>query len=74
MDFPKAPEHQIHWGMIDSNCETAMMNWIKSIMNMVASGKASSEEAAKEIYEEIRSLGYSEGYDSAQADNDPEGW
>ena len=33
-----------------------------------------SKEAAEEIYEEIRSLGYSEGYDSAQADADPEGW
>lgn len=74
MDFPKAPEYQINWGIIDSNCETATKNWIKSVIDMVASGKASSVEAAKKIYEEIRSLGYSEGYDSAQADVDPEGW
>ena len=67
MNFPKAPEHQIHWGMIDSNCETAMKDWIKSIINIVTSGRVSSEEAAEEIYEEIRSLGYSEGYDSSQA-------
>ena len=74
MNFPKAPEHQINWGMIDSECETAMKNWAKSVIDMVISGKVSSDEAAKEIYEEIRSLGYSEGYDSAQADSDPEGW
>lgn len=74
MNFPKAPEHQIHWGIIDSNCETATKNWIKSVIDMVTSGKVSIEEAAKKIYEEIRSLGYSEGYDSAQADVDPESW
>ena len=74
MNFPKAPEHQIHWGMIDSNCEAATKNWIKSVIDIVTSGRASSVEAAEEIYEEIRSLGYSEGYDSAQADADPEGW
>lgn len=67
--FPKAPKHQIHWGMIDSNCETAMKDWIKSIINIVVSGKASLEEAAEEIYEEVRSIGYSEGYDSSQADS-----
>ena len=55
--------------MIDSNCETAIIDWIKSIINIVVSGKASSEEAAKEIYEEVRSIGYSEGYDSSQADS-----
>lgn len=70
MNFPKAPEHQINWGMIDSECETEMINWVKSVIDMVVSGEASSNEAAKEIYEEIRSLGYSEGYDSAV----PEGW
>ena len=70
MNFPKAPEHQIRWGMIDLDCETAMKDWIKSIINIVTSGRASSEEAAKEIYEEICSLGYSEGYDSARVDQE----
>ena len=68
MNFPKAPKHQIYWGIIDSNCEAATKDWIKSVIDMVTSGRASIEEAAEEIYKEIRSLGYSEGYDSAQAD------
>lgn len=74
MNFPKAPEHQIHWGIIDSHCKTATKNWIKSVIDMVTSGRASSVEAAEKIYEEILSLGRSEGYYSAQADVDPEGW
>lgn len=41
---------------------------------MVTSGRASIEEAAEKIYEEVLSLGCSEGYDSVQADVDPEGW
>ena len=74
MNFPKAPEHQIHWGIIVSHCKTATKNWIKSVIDMVFSGRASSVEAAEKIYEEILSLGRSEGYYSAQADADPECW
>lgn len=72
--LPKAPEHEIQWAMITTNCEYFTKKWIEEIINLVKDGKATIEEAAEEIYENVRSLGYSEGYDSRCADDAGEGW
>lgn len=49
MNFPKAPEHQIHWGIIDSNCETEIKNWIKTVIDMVTSDRASIYSFRNEV-------------------------
>lgn len=49
MNFSKAPEHQIHWGMIDSKCETAMINWVKSVIDMVVSSEATSNDSESDF-------------------------
>ena len=72
--YPKAPEHEIHWGIVDSNCEQAMIQWIQDVISDCGRLGGDLKLTAELIYEEIRSLGYSEGYDAAQADADPEGW
>lgn len=72
--LPKAPEHNIRWAQITTNCETNMKEWIGEIINLVKDEKVSVAEVTDELYDELTSLGYSEGYDSRCADEAGEGW
>lgn len=72
--LPKAPEHDISWAQITTNCETNMKEWIGEIINLVKDGKVPVAEAVDELYDELTSLGYSKGYDSRCADEAGEGW
>lgn len=72
--LPKAPEHDIRWAQITTNCENAMKAWIGEVINFVKDGEVPVAEAVKDLYDELISLGYSEGYDSRSADEAGEGW
>lgn len=72
--LPKAPEHDIRWAQITTNCETNMKAWIGEVINLVKDGEVSVAEAVEDLYDELISLGYSEGYDSRSADEAGEGW
>ena len=68
--YPKAPEHEIHWGMIDSNCERKTIQWIQDVISDCGRLGGDLKLTAQLIYEEVRSLGYSEGYDSKCCEED----
>lgn len=51
--LPKAPEHDIRWAQITTNCETNMKEWIGEIINLVKDGKVPVAEAADELYDEL---------------------
>ena len=72
--LPKAPEHDICWAQITTACETNMKAWIGEVINLVKDGEVTVTEAVNDLYDELTSLGYSEGYDSRCADEAGEGW
>ena len=74
LNLPKAPETDIHWGMITDQCKSNFKFWIEQLVVAASIHPNHTDEIVDTLYEELTSLGYSEGYDSAQADNDPEGW
>ena len=63
-NLPKAPEYEIHYGMVTTKCENEMIDWIQNLINLCSFHNLDSKNVAETIYEEVRSLGYSEGYDS----------
>jgi len=74
LNLPKAPEHQIHWGIITDECKDDFKNWIEQLVVLASIHPNAQSQIVDTLYEELTSLGYSEGYDSAQADNEGEGW
>lgn len=74
LNLPKAPEHQIHWGIITEECSSDFKNWIEQLVVLASIHPNAQSQIVDTLYEELTSLGYSEGYDSAQADNEGEGW
>lgn len=73
LNLPKAPEHQIHWGIITDECRSDFKHWIESLVVLASIHPNAQSQIVDTLYEELTSLGYSEGYDSAQADNEGEG-
>lgn len=59
--LPKAPAHEINWGSVTEDCKAKMIEWIKNSIKVYENSDISIEEVAKDIYEEVLSLGYSEG-------------
>ena len=72
--LPKAPEHDICWAQITTDCEANMKAWIGEVINLVKDEKVTVAEAVDDLYDELTSLGYSEGYDSRCADEAGDGW
>lgn len=74
LNLPKAPEHQIHWGITTDECKDDFKNWIEQLVVLASIHPNAQSQIVDTLYEELTYLGYSEGYDSAQADNEGEGW
>lgn len=74
LNLPKAPETQVQWGIITDECKSDFKNWIEQLVVLASIHPNAQEQIVDTLYEELTSLGYSEGYDSAQADNEGEGW
>ncbi len=72
--LPKAPVHDIHWGIVTEDCKAKMIDWIKNSIKVYENSGISIEEVAKDIYEEVLSLGYSEGCEASASNFDEEGW
>ena len=64
--LPKAPEHDINYGIIPGECEKKFIEWIKTLISLPDTDK---DEIARTIYYEVCSLGYLEGYDSCCYDH-----
>jgi len=74
LNLPKAPETQVQWGIITDECKDDFKNWIEQLVVLASIHPNAQSQIVDTLYEELTSLGYSEGYDSAQADNEGEGW
>ena len=71
--YPKAPLHKINWGMIDRKCEQEMIQWIQDVISCCGRLGGDLKMTAELIFEEVRSLGYSEGYDACDCDHEGDG-
>lgn len=72
--LPNPPRIDIQWGMLQPECERKFKTWVEECINQVLAKNVPVNVAAKEIYENIKSVGYEEGYESAHADQEGEGW
>lgn len=74
LNLPKAPETQVQWGIITDECKKDFKDWIEQLVVLASIHPNAQSQIVDTLYEELTSLGYSEGYDSAQADNEGDGW
>ena len=74
LNLPKAPETQVQWGIITDECKKDFKDWIEQLVVLASIHPNAQSQIVDTLYEELTSLGYSEGYDSAQSDNEGEGW
>ena len=73
------PQYEINWGMLDS--EDKIKEWltenITNLLMMNIKNKALYhsyiDSLVNDIYDNIHKVGYDEGYDSAQCNNEGEG-
>ena len=78
------PQYEINWGMLDSEDEVKIKEWLTEnitnlYMNVMMNIKNTTlcksyiDSLVNDIYDNISQVGYDEGYDSAQCDNEGEG-
>ena len=78
------PQYEINWGMLDSEDNVKIKEWLTEnitnlYMNVMMNIKNTTlcksyiDTLANDIYDNIHKVGYDEGYDSAQCDNEGEG-
>ena len=75
------PQYEINWGMLDSEDKIKIKEWltenITNLLMMNIKNKALYhsyiDSLVNDIYDNIHKVGYDEGYDSAQCNNEGEG-
>lgn len=78
------PQYEINWGMLDSEDETKIKEWLTENITSLCSNVMMNiknttlcrlyiDTLVNDIYDNISQVGYDEGYDSAQCDNEGEG-
>lgn len=75
------PQYKINWGMLDSEDKTKIKAWLtENITNLIMMNIKNTtlchsyiDTLVNDIYDNISQVGYDEGYDSAQCDNEGEG-
>lgn len=75
------PQYEINWGMLDSEDKTKIKEWLtENITNLIMMNiknttlcRSYIDTLVNDIYDNISQVGYDEGYDSAQCDNEGEG-
>lgn len=75
LNLPKAPETQVQWGIITDECKENFKNWIEQLVVLASIHPNAQSQIVDTLYEELTSLGYSEGYDDyAASHDDGDGW
>ena len=75
LNLPKAPEHEINWGLISTECKENFKSWIEQLVVLASIHSNAQSQIVDTLYEELTSLGYSEGYDDyAASHDDGDGW
>lgn len=78
------PQYEINWGMLNGADEIKIKEWLtENITNLCSNVMMSIknkvvyhsyiDSLVNDIYNNISQVGYDEGYDSAQCDNEGEG-
>lgn len=78
------PQYEIHWGMLQGADEVKIKEWLtENIINLCVNINLNIKDTTlchsyidtlvRDIYDNIHQVGYDEGYDSAQCDNEGEG-
>ena len=78
------PQYEINWGMLDSEDKTKIKEWLAENITSLCSNvmmniknttlcRSYIDTLVNDIYDNISQVGYDEGYDSAQCDNEGEG-
>ena len=78
------PQYKINWGMLDSKDKTKIKEWLTENITSLCSNVMMNiknttlchsyiDTLVNDIYDNISQVGYDEGYDSAQCDNEGEG-
>ena len=78
------PQYEINWGMLDSEDKTKIKEWLTENITSLCSNVMMNiknttlcysyiDTLVNDIYDNISQVGYDEGYDSAQCDNEGEG-
>ena len=79
------PQYEINWGLLNPESEKKIKEWLKqNTINLCSNVKMRLENNNRdvmsliktfvdEVYDQIHQVGYEEGYDSAQCDNEGEG-
>ena len=66
--LPDAPAHDIQWGCLQPKCEVAFRDWIIKLIEMSIEDPKKRVDVAYTIYDEVLSLGYDYGTESAAED------
>lgn len=78
------PQYEINWGILDSEDQTKIKEWLTENITSLCSNVMMNiknttlyhsyiDTLVNDIYDNISQVGYDEGYDSAQCDNEGEG-
>lgn len=78
------PQYEINWGVLDSEDKVKIKEWLTENITSLCSNVMMSiknkalyhsyiDSLVNDIYDNISQVGYDEGYDSAQCDNEGEG-
>ena len=63
LNLPKAPEKEICYGLITTECENNYKHWIEQLVVLASIHPNAQSQIVDTLYSELTSLGYSEGYD-----------
>lgn len=75
------PQYKIKWGMLNQEDEKKIKKWLDdNVTNLCSNVMIEINDTAKcrdfiesfvrDVYDQIHQVGYEEGYDSAQCDNE----
>jgi len=78
------PPYKIKWGLLNPESEKKIKEWFEdNVINLCSNVMIEIENTKKcrsfidsfvnEVYDQIHQVGYEEGYDSAECDNEGEG-
>ena len=78
------PQYKINWGLLNPESEKKIKEWLDdNVRNLCSNVMLEIKDIDKchsfvktfvdEVYDQIHHVGYEEGYDSAECDNEGEG-
>lgn len=73
MQKPTTPDVIINWGNQSPENEKEWKAWVAEMIRYAVHNTAEIDDIARDIFDEVHQIGYEEGYDSAECDNEGDG-